>query len=182
MKPYGGFGCSPGSPAVKLPSGASPRRQQSTGGGSSSDMMLYTSQVMGSSPMKQELPSSDSSGGGKTYKCPKCDKEFQQKSHFFGHMNSHLNVRPYSCDKCGKGFAYSQNLARHQKSCFTPSKHACTFCGITLANAQELQMHLIQAHSGATSWSTKLLLTDKVSLMFVCFFSLKAFCKIALGD
>ncbi len=121
-------------------------RGGSTGSSNGSDMMLYTQQVIGHGVTPTE--STDGSGT-KTYKCPKCDKEFSQKSHFFGHMNSHLNVRPYSCDKCGKGFAYSQNLARHQKSCFTPSKHTCTFCNVSCNNAQELQMHLLQAHAGS---------------------------------
>ncbi len=135
-----------GSPARQSASLGRGRR-----GGSASataGLLTYASQMTGAKrdPFEQDTGGSGA-GGGKMYKCPKCGKEFQQKGHFFGHMNSHLNVRPYSCDKCGKGFTYSQNLARHQKSCFTPSKYACTFCGVTCANAQQLQMHLIEAHA-----------------------------------
>ena len=46
--------------------------------------------------------------------CSYCEKSFQFRNDYLGHLNSkHFNRRPYVCKFCSKSFPYSQSLRRH---------------------------------------------------------------------
>ena len=50
----------------------------------------------------------------KRHVCPYCEKSFQFRNDYLGHLNSkHFNLRPYVCKFCSKSFPYSQSLRRH---------------------------------------------------------------------
>ena len=42
----------------------------------------------------------------KTYKCGTCWKEFSDKDHYVGHVNTHILHKP---NECGKKFYYKSN-------------------------------------------------------------------------
>jgi len=54
----------------------------------------------------------------KRYKCPHCEKTFQEKQTLEGHLNMHLGLKPFKCQFCGQGYQNKSNLAAHlRKSC-----------------------------------------------------------------
>ena len=125
------------------PRQAKPSRQpgQST---DSASMMMYTNQMTSG---QNAAAFGVNTGPGEKFSCPKCGKTFKEKYHFFGHMNSHLNVRPYTCKKCGKGFSYSNNLSRHKRTCGAAEVgHKCDICQQSFGSVNALQMHLLQSH------------------------------------
>ena len=107
-------------------------------------MMMYTNQM---TSRDNAAVFGANAGPGEKFSCPKCGKTFKEKYHFFGHMNSHLNVRPYTCKKCGKGFSYSNNLSRHKRTCGAAEVgHKCDICQQSFGSVNALQMHLLQSH------------------------------------
>lgn len=62
------------------------------------------------------------------YKYDVCDKTFNLKNYFVGHMNTHKGYKSYECQKCKKSFAYkctdieeSQRMLRRKNL-----KYMCT--------------------------------------------------------
>ena len=46
--------------------------------------------------------------------CPKCGRQFRQKSHLYRHdRDVHLKIRNYVCILCGRRFANNQHLSNH---------------------------------------------------------------------
>ncbi len=124
-----------------------PKQEVGMGSGSTpldnASMMMYMQSNLAGSPSAM----GSSGAGGEKYSCAKCGKTFKEKYHFFGHMNSHLNVRPYTCKKCGKGFSYSNNLSRHKRTCGAAEEgEKCDICQQRFGSVNALQMHLLQAH------------------------------------
>lgn len=98
------------------------------------------------------------------YDCPHCDMKFYYKSHYYGHLNKHLDVKPFSCQKCDKPFRYKVACRLHEKTCFSESyykthhadgsvkvsaksKILCDICGMELKSKSSLKMHRYYTHS-----------------------------------
>ena len=65
------------------------------------------------------------------YKCEFCKKLFNEKSHFQGHMSSHIDHKAYTCTSCSLSFQYRPNCQRHMKTCGQKSdkkKYTCELC------------------------------------------------------
>ena len=136
----------------------------------SASMMMYTNQMTSG---QNAAAFGVNTGPGEKFSCPKCGKTFKEKYHFFGHMNSHLNVRPYTRKKCGKGFSYSNNLSRHKRTCGAAEVgHKCDICQQSFGSVNALQMHLLQSHdcgecTSARSQSDRCIQSKTTWLMFI---------------
>ncbi|XP_060565298.1 zinc finger protein 239-like [Ruditapes philippinarum] len=97
------------------------------------------------------------------YECEHCDMKFFYRSHYFGHLNKHLNVKPFSCETCHKAFRYKITCQLHEKICFRDkydaihnlngclkdeekSKLLCDKCGIEMSSKSSLKTHHYYAH------------------------------------
>ena len=78
-----------------------------------------------------------------------CYKGFLSKSHFTGHMNSHLQSKPFTCrnDHCDKKFCYKNNLMQHLKICSGSTKDQCNQCPLWLSSPFALRDQIKGAHS-----------------------------------
>ena len=82
------------------------------------------------------------------YKCQTCGKQFRDKFHLHGHINTHKNVKPFSCSKCHREFGYQSSLTQHVKICkeVTP-KPICDQCGKEFSTKSGLADHKLGKHS-----------------------------------
>ncbi|XP_053396943.1 zinc finger protein 37-like [Mercenaria mercenaria] len=102
------------------------------------------------------------------YKCEHCDMKFYYKSHYLGHVNKHLDVKPYSCKTCQKPFRYKVACHLHEKTCCSENyyithnpdgslkeavkcKFLCDICGLELTSKSSLKMHHYYTHSDDTT-------------------------------
>ena len=91
------------------------------------------------------------------YKCEFCKKLFNEKSHFQGHVSSHINHKAYTCSSCSLAFQYRPNLQRHMKTCGQPKrdriKHSCEECGAQFSRKDILTDHINCKHQKKRTYS-----------------------------
>ncbi|XP_039220440.1 zinc finger protein 501-like [Crotalus tigris] len=76
----------------------------------------------------------------KTFPCPVCSKEFNQKSNLTRHHKIHTTEGSYKCSKCGESFRMNRQLLRHQRMHLSdPFK--CTECGKNFSRRSNLIRH-----------------------------------------
>lgn len=102
------------------------------------------------------------------YQCKHCEMKFYYKSHYLGHINKHLNVKPFSCKTCEKPFRYKVACHLHEKTCSREnfyithnsdgslkqtavSKCLCDICGLELTSKSGLKLHHYYTHTQDTT-------------------------------
>lgn len=102
------------------------------------------------------------------YQCKHCEMKFYYKSHYLGHVNKHLNVKPFSCKTCQRPFRYKVACHLHERTCLrenfyithnsdgslkqTPkSKFLCDICGLALTSKSSLKSHHYYTHTDDTT-------------------------------
>lgn len=85
------------------------------------------------------------------FTCPRCNQKFNDKAHFQGHMNSHMESKPFACQNCGKKFNYKNNMKRHELCCGTrdihiDSRYRCEVCDTELKTAMSYKDHMVGKH------------------------------------
>ena len=73
------------------------------------------------------------------YKCSKCDKEFNVKSHLMDHIRGH--DKPFKCDACDKVFSRKNHLTQHKESVHSRELNACQTCSFTTTSKRALKRH-----------------------------------------
>lgn len=90
--------------------------------------------------------------GVSRFTCPRCNQKFNEKAHFYGHMNSHMKTQPFSCGKCGKSFNYKNNMRRHELCCGTKegelgeNRYQCKVCNTELKTSVSYKDHMVGKH------------------------------------
>ena len=82
------------------------------------------------------------------FRCELCDKNFEQKHHFDGHMDKHAGIKRHECAHCGKKFSYRTSFCKHR--CRLPAekkKIPCDKCGLEFLKKSYLNEHMIGKHS-----------------------------------
>ncbi|BFY98979.1 hypothetical protein BsWGS_02019 [Bradybaena similaris] len=93
--------------------GAGPSGEGAAGDSSANTSAEVYSQEIG---VKKGLPGRMVSSTG-PFICQFCNRTFIYKTHYEGHINSHLKRKAYVCHYCGSGFTYANNLSRHRQKC-----------------------------------------------------------------
>ncbi|XP_055299687.1 zinc finger protein weckle-like [Sitodiplosis mosellana] len=89
----------------------------------------------------------------KTYNCPLCSIDFENKRLFDGHMReTHpKSENPFSCSKCPKRFQSLTKLQRHE-IVHLPDElklvHPCQFCDKRFSKLVNVQAHIRAIHTG----------------------------------
>ena len=59
----------------------------------------------------------NSHSDSKPYKCPECNKGFNNNANLSRHKRIHTGQQPFSCVNCGRKFNQSNNKYSHEKRC-----------------------------------------------------------------
>ena len=101
-----------------------------------------------------------------SYECPFCNKSFQVKINYEGHVNAHRDYKPFKCQTCNKCFSYKSSLSFHSQYCSITPRYVCATCSAQFRTKTLLNQHSIGKHSqeifrcicGKTfSWRTSML-------------------------
>ena len=75
-----------------------------------------------------------------------CGSQFNNKTAFSDHQNTHTLQRPHSCNICGKSFRQVSVLHKHREL-HGGKLYRCKDCKMSFSTARQLQFHKYQSHS-----------------------------------
>ena len=85
------------------------------------------------------------------YKCPSCDKVFQDRSKLLAHKVAHSDIRPHVCAECGKQYKLASHLKSHVARSHLPESDrlafTCEICGKRFSAKGNLTTHVQTTHS-----------------------------------
>lgn len=85
------------------------------------------------------------------YKCPSCDKVFQDRSKLLAHKVAHSDNRPHVCGECGKQYKLASHLKSHMSRSHLPESDrlafTCEICGKRFSAKGNLTTHVQTTHS-----------------------------------
>jgi uncharacterized C2H2 Zn-finger protein len=85
------------------------------------------------------------------YKCPSCDKVFQDRSKLLAHKVAHSDSRPHVCTECGKQYKLASHLKSHMSRSHLPESDrlafTCEICGKRFSAKGNLTTHVQTTHS-----------------------------------
>lgn len=85
------------------------------------------------------------------YKCPSCDKVFQDRSKLLAHRVAHSDNRPHACSECGKQYKLASHLKSHMARSHLPESDrlafTCEICGKRFSAKGNLTTHVQTTHS-----------------------------------
>ena len=85
------------------------------------------------------------------YKCPSCDKVFQDRSKLLAHKVAHSDSRPHVCAECGKQYKLASHLKSHVARSHLPESDrlafTCEICGKRFSAKGNLTTHVQTTHS-----------------------------------
>ncbi|XP_062716192.1 zinc finger protein 572-like [Aedes albopictus] len=90
----------------------------------------------------------------KHWKCPHCEKHFNQSGNLKAHINTHTGYKPYTCNLCKRTFAQKSNLNYHMKASHDPLRpFKCNECDRAFASMDQMVTHLRNKHVQRTNRS-----------------------------
>ena len=81
------------------------------------------------------------------YDCPVCNKSYQAKSNYEGHVNAHRGYKTFRCPTCNTCFSYKSSLNVHVKHCSHAACYACTSCNAQFRTKTLINQHTLGKHS-----------------------------------
>lgn len=83
----------------------------------------------------------------KHWKCPHCEKYFNQSGNLKAHINTHTGYKPYMCNLCKRSFAQKSNLNYHLKASHDPQRpFKCNECDRAFSSMDQMVSHLKSKH------------------------------------
>lgn len=83
----------------------------------------------------------------KFWKCPHCEKHFNQSGNLKAHINTHTGYKPYTCNLCKRSFAQKSNLNYHMKASHDPQRpFKCNECDRAFSSMDQMVSHLQSKH------------------------------------
>ncbi|GBM92226.1 Zinc finger protein 585A [Araneus ventricosus] len=83
--------------------------------------------------------------------CYLCPKNFKQKCHLVGHLQTHTGEKPFVCDKCGKGFIQKGNFDTHFRTHTGEKPFVCDICRKEFTTKKNLVTHY-RTHTGEKTY------------------------------
>lgn len=83
----------------------------------------------------------------KHWKCPHCEKYFNQSGNLKSHINTHTGYKPYTCNLCHRSFAQKSNLNYHMRASHDPQRpFKCNECDRAFTSMDQMVAHLKSKH------------------------------------
>ncbi|XP_066978122.1 zinc finger protein 84-like [Macrobrachium rosenbergii] len=76
------------------------------------------------------------------FKCPMCDKVFNQKADLNCHLTSHSQDKPYECIECGRRFSRKEYLIRHIPIHSCEKVYTCPICNYQVSRPDRYKLHM----------------------------------------
>ncbi|EAT45287.1 AAEL003403-PA, partial [Aedes aegypti] len=81
------------------------------------------------------------------WKCPHCEKYFNQSGNLKSHINTHTGYKPYTCNLCHRSFAQKSNLNYHMRASHDPQRpFKCNECDRAFTSMDQMVAHLKSKH------------------------------------
>ena len=93
--------------------------------------------------------------GAKPFKCPYCQKSFNQNGNLQEHVRIHTGEKPFKCDLCPRKFTTSSQHKLHVKRHLGVKQFKCEYCSKAFLNKDTFKTH-IRRHKGEKPYPCKL--------------------------
>lgn len=79
----------------------------------------------------------------KSQQCPYCSKRFNQNTHLYVHVRSHIGYKPFQCTVCAKRFTQGGNLRTHMRLHTGEKPFSCSVCDRSFSRKGNLAAHML---------------------------------------
>ncbi|KAH7704043.1 Protein kinase, partial [Aphelenchoides avenae] len=88
--------------------------------------------------------------GDKLHECDQCEKKFKSRAALRYHkLTSHVTVGQFECDECGKLYPHKTSLSNHKRDIHAEEPCECVVCGTSFRNPSKLAQHKLRMHPKA---------------------------------